>query len=572
MYVFTTRADTIMGVTFCAVAPEHPLAAHAARATPRWPPSSPNASRRHHRGRAGHEGKKGVPTGLFVTHPLTGDQVPVWVGNYVLMSYGDGAVMGVPAHDERDFAFARKYGIADPAGGAVDGETSTTTAWHDWYADKPARHLRQLRRATTACYKAAVDAIAAALPPQGPGREEDHLAPARLGHQPPALLGHAHPHHPLRRLRRGAGAREGPAGGAARRPGARRQRQPAEQARGLPERRLPEVRQAGARETDTMDTFVDSSWYYMRYCDPTATTAMVGARNDYWMPMDQYIGGIEHAILHLLYARFWTKVMRDLGLVQGRRALHEAAHAGHGAQPHLLARPTRAASSTSGRTRSRHVTTTPARSPARGSRPTAAGRLRRRGHDVQEQEQRRRPAGADRPYGADTARLFVMFASPPEQTLEWNDAGVEGAHRFLRRVWNFGCCCARCTRPARTSPTPVGRTGLCRGAGRPARRALAAGRRGGAGAGRDRAGAAGQRQAARLHQGARGRRQGTEIQQQRDMSYNETLALSKEAEEALQYRNMQTDIVQQIAAAPVGRQAAALKAVSTRLRPASLAR
>jgi leucyl-tRNA synthetase len=200
MYVFTTRADTIMGVTFCAVAPEHPLATHAAQATPSWPPSSKNASKAAPpRPNWPLREKEGMPTGLTVTHPLTGEAVPLWVGNYVLMSYGDGAVMGVPAHDERDFAFALKYGLPILQVVHVDGEHYDYDRWHDWYADKQRGVTINSDSFSGLAYTGGGRCRGPRAAEKGPGREKDHLAPARLGHQPPALLGHADSHHPLRR-------------------------------------------------------------------------------------------------------------------------------------------------------------------------------------------------------------------------------------------------------------------------------------------------------------------------------------------------------------------------------------
>ena len=225
MYVFTTRADTIMGVTFCAVAPEHPLAAHAAQSNPAVAAFIEECKTGGTtEAELATQEKKGMPTGCASTHPLTHEPIPVWVGNYVLMGYGDGAVMGVPAHDERDFAFAKKYGIDILQVIHVDGEHFSYDHWQDWYADK--------QRGVTInsdIYSGLNHAQArstrspTALAPQGPGREEDHLAPARLGHQPPALLGHADPDHPLRRSTAPVPVPETrPAGRAARRPGARR--------------------------------------------------------------------------------------------------------------------------------------------------------------------------------------------------------------------------------------------------------------------------------------------------------------------------------------------------------------
>jgi leucyl-tRNA synthetase len=260
--------------------------------------------------------KEGVPTGLYVTHPLTGAQVEVWVGNYVLMSYGDGAVMGVPGHDERDFAFALKYGLRILPVIAVDGETFDDRRWQPWYEDKargrvvnsgPLRRprLRPRGRRDRRGPRG-----------EGPRREEDDLPAARLERLAPALLGHADPDHPLPVVRRGAGAREGPAGRAARGLRARRQRQPAREASRFPERAVPALRPSPRSARPTRWT--RSSTRPGTTCATRARTrpTMVDRRNDYWMPVDQYIGGIEHAILHLLYARFWTKVMRDMGMLE----------------------------------------------------------------------------------------------------------------------------------------------------------------------------------------------------------------------------------------------------------------
>ena len=218
MYVFTTRADTIMGVTFCAVAPEHPLAAACREAQPQGRRLHRGMQeRRHHRGRAGDAGEEGrAHRPASCTHPITDEPVPVWVGNYVLMGYGDGAVMGVPAHDERDFAFANKYGIEIIQVVLVDDEPHFDYhRWQDWYADKERGVTINSDNFSGMSLRRGGQGGGACAGPEGPGRDADHLAPARLGREPPALLGHADPDHPLRRARRGAGAREGPAGGAA---------------------------------------------------------------------------------------------------------------------------------------------------------------------------------------------------------------------------------------------------------------------------------------------------------------------------------------------------------------------
>ncbi|MDP3032477.1 MAG: leucine--tRNA ligase, partial [Rhodocyclaceae bacterium] len=316
LWVFTTRADTIMGVTFCAVAAEHPLATHAARSNPQLAAFIDECKHGSvmEADLATME-KKGMPTGIFVEHPLTGEQVEVWVGNYVLMSYGDGAVMGVPAHDERDFAFAKKYGLPIKQVVALAGEAFSLEAWAEWYADKQRGVCVNSGKYVGLDYAAATEAIAADLATKGLGEKKVQFrlrdwgvsrqrywgCPIPLIHcescgsvpvpddQLPVVL-------PEDCVPDGAG-------------------NPLNKRADFLNCACPKCGKPATRETDTMDTFVDSSWYYARYCAADAATAMVDARTDYWMPVDQYIGGIEHAILHLLYSRFWTKVMRDLGLV-----------------------------------------------------------------------------------------------------------------------------------------------------------------------------------------------------------------------------------------------------------------
>ncbi|HRL96199.1 MAG TPA: leucine--tRNA ligase, partial [Comamonas denitrificans] len=318
MYVFTTRADTIMGVTFCAVAPEHPLAQHAAASNPALAAFIEECKQGGTtEAELALKEKEGQPTGLFVTHPLTGAQVEVWVGNYVLMSYGDGAVMGVPAHDERDFAFALKYGLPIAQVTAVEGASFSATAWQEHYADKQKCVCVNSGVLDGLGHAEAVDKVAQLLAEKGLGEKKTTWRLRDWGVSRQRYWGTPIPIIHC--------ADCGP--------------QP------VPEKDLPVVlpqdlvpdgsgnplikseafhagvvcpccQKPARRETDTMDTFVDSSWYFMRYCDAHNSDNMVAEGADYWMPMDQYIGGIEHAILHLLYARFWTKVMRDLGLVK----------------------------------------------------------------------------------------------------------------------------------------------------------------------------------------------------------------------------------------------------------------
>jgi len=447
MYVFTTRADTIMGVTFCAVAPEHPLAQHAAQ-------SNPALAAFIEECKAGGtteaelavKEKLGMPTGLQVVHPLTGRHVDVWVGNYVLMGYGDGAVMGVPAHDERDFAFAKKYGLRIDDVVHVDGLTYDHAQWQDWYGDKQRGVTVNSDVFSGLSCKEAVDAVAHALQVKGLGekkttwrlrdwgvsRQRYWGTPIPIIHCPehgavpvpekdlPVVLpqdcvpdGSGNPLHKHEGFHAGVVC--------------------------------PVCGAAARRETDTMDTFVDSSWYFMRYCDPKNDQAMVGAGADYWMPMDQYIGGIEHAILHLLYARFWTKVMRDLGLVkvdepftklltQGMVLNHiYSRKSDKGGIEYFWPHEVEDVADATGKVVGAKLKEAKGDLPA-GTAITYEGvgtmsKSKNNGVDPQDLIER---------YGADTARLYTMFTAPPEATLEWNDAGVEGSYRFLRRVWNFG--------------------------------------------------------------------------------------------------------------------------------------
>ncbi len=438
MYVFTTRADTIMGVTFCAVAPEHPLATHAARGNPELA-TFIEACKKGGTTEAelALREKEGMPTGLQVTHPLTGKPVDVWVGNYVLMGYGDGAVMGVPGHDERDFAFALKYGLPILQVVQVDGETYDYHRWQDWYADKERGVTINSDNFSGFGYQQAVDAVGHALQQQGLGEKKTtwRLRDWGVSRQrywgTPIPIIHCDEHGavpvpekdlpvvlPQDCVPDGSG-------------------NPLNKREDFLRCSCPVCGKPARRETDTMDTFVDSSWYFMRYCDPKNGRAMVAEGTQYWMPMDQYIGGIEHAILHLLYARFWTKVMRDLGLVkidepftklltQGM-VLNEAFSRTATGKQYFWAHELDIV-------RDEHAKVISATAKADGQPVTYEGwttmsKSKNNGVDPQDLIEK---------YGADTARLYTMFTAPPEATLEWNDAALEGSHRFLRRVWQFG--------------------------------------------------------------------------------------------------------------------------------------
>jgi leucyl-tRNA synthetase len=441
MYVFTTRADTIMGVTFCAVAPEHPLAVHAARTNARLAEFIEECKKGGTtEAELALREKEGMPTGLVVFHPITDEPIDVWVGNYVLMGYGDGAVMGVPGHDERDFEFALKYNLPIKQVVHVDGEHYDYKHWHDWYADKERGVTINSDIYSGFSYQEAVNAIAHALEVKGLGEKmttwrlrDWGISRQRYWGTPIPII-HCDEHGavpvpekdlpvvlPQDCVPDGSG-------------------NPLNKRADFLKVACPVCGKDARRETDTMDTFVDSSWYYMRYCDPKNDQAMVAEGAAYWMPMDQYIGGIEHAILHLLYARFWTKVMRDFGLVKADEPFTRLLTQGM-----VLNEAFYRTGEKAGKqyfwahdldiVRDEHAKVISATAKADGLPVTYEGwttmsKSKNNGVDPQDLIEK---------YGADTARLYTMFTAPPEATLEWNDAALEGSFRFLRRVWSFGC-------------------------------------------------------------------------------------------------------------------------------------
>jgi leucyl-tRNA synthetase len=450
MYVFTTRADTLMGVTFCAVAAEHPLAAHAAASNPVLAAFIEECKTGGTtEAELATQEKKGMLTGLFVTHPVTGAKVDVWVGNYVLMSYGDGAVMGVPAHDERDFAFALKYDLPIKQVVSVKNQSFNDQAWQEWYGDKQNCVCVNSGELDGLNQKAAVNQVAELLAAKGLGEKKTtwRLRDWGISRQrywgTPIPIIHCDEHGavpvpekdlpvvlPQDCIPDGSGnplhKHEGFHAGVT----------------------CPVCGKPARRETDTMDTFVDSSWYFMRYCDPTNADAMVADGAQYWAPMDQYIGGIEHAILHLLYARFWTKVMRDMGLVkidepftqlltQGMVLNHiYSRRTAKGGKDYFWPHDVEHVLDDTGKVVGAKLKNEAESSDGKLPVGTAIdyegvgtmSKSKNNGVDPQELIKK---------YGADTARLYTMFTAPPEATLEWNDASVEGSYRFLRRVWNF---------------------------------------------------------------------------------------------------------------------------------------
>jgi leucyl-tRNA synthetase len=435
LHAFTTRADTLMGVTFCAVAAEHPLAAYAARDSASLASFIEECKRGPSiESELATQEKKGMRTRLVVRHPISGEAIPLWVGNYVLMSYGDGAVMGVPAHDERDFEFAKKYHLPIKPVIDVAGREYSLHQWAPWYADRG-------RCVNSGAYdgleyQAAVDAIAADLSrlklgekqttwrlrDWGISRQRYWGCPIPVIHCPicgtvpvrdedlPVVL-------PVNLVPDGSG-------------------NPLCKDEAFLAVCCPKCSGAARRETDTMDTFVDSSWYFMRFASPDNGTAAVDARVRYWLPVDQYVGGIEHAILHLLYARFWTRVMRELGLVGFKEPFANLFTQGMVLNEVFFRKPD------AGRVEYFNPADVEITLDPTAQRRIAV--LRADGEEVESggvvTMSKSKNNGVDPQalvdeFGADTARLFTMFAAPPEQTLEWSDEGVQGAYRFIKRLW-----------------------------------------------------------------------------------------------------------------------------------------
>ena len=438
LQVYTTRPDTLMGATYVAVAAEHPLALAASAQNPELQAfiAECKAGSVAEADMATME-KKGMPTGRFVINPLNGEKLEVWVANYVLWGYGDGAVMAVPAHDERDFAFANLFGLPIKQVIAVGDNAFDPKNWQDWYGDKESGTLINSGEFNGLDFQAAFDAIGAKLQAIGASEPKTQYrlrdwgisrqrywgCPVPIIHcdtcgdvpvpeqDLPVVL-------PENVVPDGAGS-------------------PLAKMPEFYETQCPSCGGAARRETDTMDTFMESSWYQFRYMSPQFNGGMVSPEAAaYWQQVDQYIGGIEHAILHLLYARFFTKLMNDEGIVSVREPFKQLLTQG------MVLAATYYRESADGKKTWFNPAEVRVQTDDKG-RPVSAV-LEADGQPVViggvEKMSKSKNNGVDpqeliEAYGADTARLFMMFASPPEQSLEWSDAGVEGAHRFLRRLW-----------------------------------------------------------------------------------------------------------------------------------------
>lgn len=440
--VFTTRADTLMGATYVAVAAEHPMALKAAENNAQLKAFIDEC-------RMGSVAeadlataeKKGMATGLFVKHPITGKELPVWIANYVLMSYGSGAVMAVPSHDERDFEFANKFQLpiiqVIDAKGADDADFETTQ-WQEWYGSKEGK-LVNSGEFDGLDFQAAFDAILAKLEPQGLANVKVQFRLRDWGVSRQRYWGCPIPMINCEKCGQVPVPEDQlpvilptdvvPDGS------------------GNPLNKMPEFYQTtcpccggeARRETDTLDTFVESSWYYARYASPDFTGGMVKQEAaQTWLPVNQYIGGVEHAILHLLYARFFHKLMRDEGVVQGNEPFANLLTQG------MVLADTFYREAENGKKTWFNPADIELEKDEKGR--VLSAKYRGDGQAVivggQEKMSKSKNNGIDPQaiidqYGADTARVFMMFAAPPDQSLEWSDAGVEGANRFLKRVWRL---------------------------------------------------------------------------------------------------------------------------------------
>ncbi|HSH48110.1 MAG TPA: leucine--tRNA ligase [Halomonas sp.] len=429
--VYTTRPDTLMGVTYMAVAAAHPLAKAAAESNPELAAFNEECIRGGtSEAELARMEKKGMPTGLEAVHPLSGRRLPIFVANFVLMEYGTGAVMAVPAHDQRDWEFATQYElpieavIADENGQAPD----LSVGAHEEHGA-----LINSGEFNGLDFQAAFDAIAARLVEQGHGEVKTNFRLRDWGVARQRYWGAPIP------------IKYGPEG----------QTVPLSDdelpvalpmevtvdATGSPLKRMPEFSDLGdgwVRETDTFDTFMESSWYYARFCSADNMEAMLDERANYWLPVDLYIGGIEHAILHLLYARFFHKLMRDFGMVDSDEPFQRLLTQGM-----VIAETYFRPRANGGREWFNPADVEVTRDDK--GRPLRAV-LKSDGQPVEmggiEKMAKSKNNGVDPQsmidrFGADTVRLFMMFAAPPEQSLEWSDAGVEGAHRFVKRMWKL---------------------------------------------------------------------------------------------------------------------------------------
>jgi len=438
MKVFTTRPDTLMGATYVAVAAEHPLATLAAQNNPELQ-AFIDVCKRGGVAEAdiATQEKTGLATSLRVQHPLTGELLPVWVANYVLMGYGEGAVMAVPAHDERDFEFASKYDLPIKPVVRTSAGDETPAPWQDAYGEHG--ELINSDVFDGLDFDGAFDAMEVALQKKGLGQARTQFRLRDWGISRQRYWGCPIPiihcescgDVPVPEDQLPVKLPEDVVPDGA----------------GSPLAKMPEFYQCNCpscgkparRETDTMDTFVESSWYFARYASPNYDQGMVDPKAaNHWLPVDQYIGGIEHAILHLLYARFFHKLMRDEGLVTSNEPFKNLLTQG------MVVAETYYRTLPNGGKDWFNPADVEVERDAKAK--IIGAKLKSDGLPVEiggtEKMSKSKNNGVDPQsmidaYGADTCRLFMMFASPPDMSCEWSDSGIEGANRFLRRVWRL---------------------------------------------------------------------------------------------------------------------------------------
>jgi leucyl-tRNA synthetase len=432
--IYTTRPDTVMGVTYVAVAAEHPVAKKAAE-TNADIADFIESCKQMETSEAAMETmeKRGIASGYTAIHPLTGEQVPVWIANFVLMSYGTGAVMSVPAHDQRDYEFAKKYAIAiKEVIASVDGADDSVA--EKAFTDKGV--LKNSAEFDGLGFEQAFDAIAAKLVSLHKGERKTNFRLRDWGVSRQRYWGApvpviycddcgtvAVPDDQLPVVLPRDVVLDGSQSPLAAHPT-------------FSHTHCPKCGKPARRDTDTFDTFMESSWYFARYACSDANTSMLDSRADYWLPVDHYIGGIEHAILHLLYARFYTKLLRDEGLIVCDEPFKNLLTQG------MVVAETFYQLDEHGHKRYFNLTQVEVERDAKGK--IIGAKLLEDGSPVTvgaiEKMSKSKNNGVDPQvlidkYGADTVRLYTMFTSPPDQSLEWNDAGVEGAFRFLKRLW-----------------------------------------------------------------------------------------------------------------------------------------
>ena len=447
LQVFTTRPDTLMGVTYVAVAAEHPLALAAAEDNPEL---SAFIEECKQGGTSEAEletmEKKGMPLGINVLHPVTEEPVPVFAANFVLMGYGTGAVMAVPGHDQRDWEFADKYGI-EKKQVIFAGDGSETSIDHAAYVEKGVLMNSEPFDGLTS--EAAFDAIASWLEERGRGERQVNFRLRDWGVSRQRYWG-----CPIPVINSADGSSRAAENFPVKLP-----TDVIVDGSGSPLKKMPEFYDLGdgeERETDTFDTFFESSWYYARYCCPDNDSAMLDERANYWLPVDQYVGGIEHAVLHLLYARFFNKLMRDEGLVNCDEPFSRLLTQGmvvadtyyreeeDGAKEWFNPADVEVTRDDKGR-----ITRSVLKSdglPVEHGGVEKMSKSKNNGVD---------PRGLIDRYGADTVRLYTMFTAPPDQSLEWSDDGVEGASRFLRRLWSLAAAKAEAINAAGEPPAEL---------------------------------------------------------------------------------------------------------------------